>query len=70
MIGYNRAPNHGSKAFQMTIGPNQEKNESFELPYQSSGFATSSMSVSLAIYKKRTPDENPMLISNTTFNVS
>lgn len=70
MIGYNRAPNHGSKAFQMTLGPNEEKNEPFELPYQSSGFATSAMSVNLAIYKKRTPDENPMLISNTTFNVS
>ncbi len=70
LIGYNRAPNHGSKAFQMTLGPNEEKNEPFELPYQSSGFATSAMSVSLAVYKKRTPDENPMLISNTTFNVS
>jgi hypothetical protein len=70
MIGYNRASNHGAKAFQMTLGPNEEKNESFELPYMSSGFATSAMSVSMAIYKKRTPSENPMLISNTTFNVS
>jgi len=70
MIGYNRAPNHGSKTFQMSLGPNEQKNETFELPYQSSGFATSAMSVNLAIYKQRTAGENPILISNTTFNVS
>jgi len=70
MVGYNRAPNHGSKTFQMTLGPNEQKNETFELPYQSSGFATSAMSVNLAIYKQRTAGENPILISNTTFNVS
>lgn len=70
IIGYNRAPNHGSKTFQMTLGPGEQKNETFELPYQSSGFGTTAMSVNLAIYKKRTPDENPFLLSNTTFNVS
>lgn len=70
LVGYNRAPNHGSKSFQMSLGPNEQKNETFELPYQSSGFATSAMTVNLAIYKKRTPDENPMLLSNITFNVS
>lgn len=70
MVGYNRAPNHGTKTFQMTLGPNEQKNETFELPYQSSGFATSAMSVNLAIYKQRTAGENPILISNTTFNVS
>jgi hypothetical protein len=70
MIGYNRAPNHGTKTFQMTLGPNEQKNETFELPYQSSGWGTTAMSVNLAIYKQRTAGENPILISNTTFNVS
>ena len=62
---------HGWKNFDLTRVEQVElKNETFELPYQSSGFGTTAMSVNLAIYKKRTPDENPFLLSNTTFNVS
>jgi len=68
--GVNRGPNHGSQSFQVTLGPNEEKNQTFELPYQSSGFGTSSMGVSMAVYKKRTPNEAQQLVTNITFNVT
>lgn len=68
VIGYNREPNHGAKSVQVTLAPKEERNDTFSLPIVSSGW--SALSVALAIYKKRTPEENRFLVINETFNVT
>lgn len=68
VIGYNRGSNHGTKAFQVTLAPHEERNEPFPLPIVSSGWT--SLSVALSIYKKRTPEENRFLVINETFSVT
>lgn len=68
IIGYNRASNHGSQTFQVTLGPKEERNETFPLPIISTGWTT--LSVALSLYKKRTPDENRLLIMTRTFSVT
>lgn len=69
VIGYNREPNHGSKAFQVTLAPNEERNQTFDLPVQTEGFSTS-ITVGLSMYKKRTPEENRILAATWTFSVT
>lgn len=67
-LGYNLDSNHGSKVFQVTLAPHEERNETFELPIVSTGW--SSISIALAIYKKRLPEENRFLVINRTFSVT
>ena len=69
MIGYNLSPSRAAKAFQIALGPKEEKNETFELPI-ASGSGWSSIAVALSVYKKRTPTDPRALVVNVTFNVS
>jgi hypothetical protein len=67
--GYDRGQFHGSQSFQVTLGPNEEKNQTFELPIQADVVWTQ-IQVALAIFKKRTPLERDQLLSNITFTVT
>jgi hypothetical protein len=68
-LGFDREPQHGSYAAQVTLGPKEERNLPFDLPIVTSrGWNT--LNVALAIYKKRTPDENRFLVINRSFSVS
>lgn len=67
VLGYNMSPSHGSKAFQVTLAPGEQRNETFELPQ---GSAWSTLAVALALYKKRAPGENRFLVVNSTFSVT
>jgi hypothetical protein len=66
--GYSRGQYHGTKSFQVTLGPNEEKNQSFDLPIQTD-VPWTQIQGALALYKKRTPAENEQLVSNTTFTI-
>jgi hypothetical protein len=68
VIGYNLAPAHGAKSYQVTVGPQEERNEPFSLPMVG-GFSTTT-TVALSVYKKRTPNENQFLMINRTFSVT
>jgi hypothetical protein len=67
--GYDRGQYHGTSSFQVTLGPGEEKNQTFELPIQTDVTWTQ-IQTALAIYKKRTPLENEQLLSNITFTVT
>ncbi len=67
--GYNRGQFHGSQSFQVTLGPNEEKNQTFDLPIQTD-VSWTQMQVALGIFKKRTPLERDQLLSNITFTVT
>lgn len=67
--GYDRGAYHGTTSFQVTLGPGEEKNQNFELPIQTD-VSWTQIQAALAIYKKRTPMENPQLLSNITFTVT
>lgn len=67
--GYDRGQYHGTTSFQVTLGPGEEKNQTFELPIQTD-VSWTQIQVALAIYKKRTPAENDQLLSNITFTVT
>lgn len=66
--GYNRDIGRGTTSFQVKLGPGEEKNQTFDLPIQTTQSWTQ-MQVALAIYKKRTPVEVQQLLSNITFTV-
>jgi len=68
LVGYSRESNHGAKAFQVTLGPNEQRNDVFELPVATGGFSTS-LQVAMSVYKKRTPQENRFLLMTRTFVV-
>lgn len=69
LVGYNREPNHGAKSFQVSLAANEERNQSFELPVATGGFSTS-LTVGMTLYKKRTPEENRVLLLSRTFVVT
>jgi len=69
LIGYNREPTHGTKSFQVSLAPNEERNQPFELPVATGGFATS-ITVGMSVFKKRTPEENRMLVLSRTFSMT
>lgn len=68
-FGYSLSPQHGSKEFQVTIGPEEQKNLDFELPIVTTG-STGQMNVGLSVSKKRVPNENKFLIMTRTFTVN
>lgn len=68
-FGYSLSPLNGSKEFQVTLGPGEQKNQEFELPVVTSG-STGQMDVGLSVYKKRLPNENKFLIMTRTFTVN
>lgn len=67
--GYSRGQYRGTTSFQVTLGPGEQKNQTFELPIQTDVTWTQ-IQAALAIYKKRTPAENAQLLSNITFTVT
>jgi len=67
--GYDRGQYHGSTSFQVTLGANEEKNQTFDLPMQTD-VSWTQMQVDMQIYKKRTPDEVQQMLSNITFTVT
>lgn len=69
VAGYNRGQYHGSYSVQVTLGPNEEKNQTIELPIQAD-VSWTQIQVALALYKKRTPFEREQLLSNITFTVA
>ena len=68
IMGYSRDASYGSKTFQLTLGPNEQRNETLELPMVTS--KSTYTTVGLALYKKRTPNENRVLVLQRTFNVT
>lgn len=66
LLGYTMSPEHGSKEYQVTLAPQEQRTDTFELPQVS---PWSTLSVALAVSKKRKIGENSFLIVNTTFNV-
>lgn len=68
LMGYNQSPSHGSKAFQVTLAPNEERNDSFDLPMVV--WLSNATTVALELYKKRTPNENRFLVLSRIFNVT
>lgn len=69
IIGYNRDSVTGSMSFQVSLAPNEQKNQEFDLPVQTPVFATS-VTVQMAVFKKRTPGENRFLVVNRTFSLT
>lgn len=69
VTGYDRGQFHGSQSFQVTLGPNEEKNQTFELPIQTD-VSWTQIQAALAIFKKRTPLERDQLLANITFTVN
>lgn len=67
--GYDRGQYHGTQSFQVTLGPNEEKNQTFDLSIQTD-VSWTQIQAALAIYKKRTPFERDQLLSNITFTVT
>lgn len=68
IAGFAGDSSHGSKSFQVTLGPKEQRNEVFELPIVSSGWT--SIDIALATYKKRLPEENRFLVVNRSFRVT
>lgn len=68
-FGYSMSPQHGSKEFQVTLGPQEQTNLDFELPVVTTG-STGQMNVGLSVSKKRLPNENKFLIMTRTFTVN
>lgn len=68
IAGFAGESGHGSKSFQVTLAPKEQRNEPFELPIVSSGWT--SIDVALATYKKRLPEENRFLVVNRSFRVT
>lgn len=66
--GYDRGQYRGVESFQVTLGPNEQKNQTFNLPIQTDVTWTQ-MQVALAMHARRTPQENQQLLSNITFTV-
>jgi hypothetical protein len=66
---FNRAPQHGTQVFQVSLGPNEEKNQEFDLVIKTGGYS-SSISIALSLFKKRVPNENHWLVMTKTFTVT
>lgn len=67
--GYDRGLFRGTQSFQVTLGPNEQKNQTFDLPIRTD-VSWTQIQTALSIYKKRTPLENSQMIANLSFTVT
>lgn len=67
--GYNRDISNGTQTFQVTVAAGEEKNQTFNLPIQTTEIWTQ-MQVAMSMSDQRTPGDNPQLLSNITFTVT
>ncbi len=67
--GYDRTHVQGAKSFQVSLGAGEQKNQTFDLPVQTSD-TWSQIQASLQMYTRRTPQESQQLLGNLTFTVT